>query len=206
MKKSSTLSSPSFFAADWPKEGPIDLNIHDLPHASSTTEWWYMHSHIKASGDREFSLFASFFRTAIEFDKKTKVPIYGYSVIWGLSDIKEKKYNTVSLVDHRAPKLGLERLKRGELVKDPFIKRAAIEMLNKGVMPYPDELLTKEAFISNKKLHLDYDGNTFKKLPNGTYALHLHHKELDITVDVVFDPQKPPTRHGDNGVVRGVSA
>lgn len=206
MKKPSTLAQPSFHAADWPKDGPIDLNIHDLPHASSSTEWWYMHSHIKAKGGKQYSLFASFFRHAIEFDKVTKKPNYAHSVIWGISDVENKKYHTVSLVDARAPKLGLERLKKGELVKDPYIKRAAIEMLSKGVMPYPDELLTKDPTISNTKLFLNYDGNTFKKLPNGTYQLTLKHKELDLVVDINFKPQKPPTRHGDNGVVRGVSA
>ena len=110
------------------------------------------------------------------------------------------------MVDKRAPKLGLERLKKGELVKDPFIKKAAIEMLSKGVMTYPDELLTKDPIISNKNLSLNFDGNTFKKQPDGSYVLHLFHKELNIGADLRFYPQKPPVRHGDNGVVRGVSA
>ncbi len=206
MKKSAILPSPTFFAADWPQEGPIDLKIHDLPHASSSTEWWYMHSHIKTKGGKQFSLFTSFFRHAIGFDKKTKVPDYAHSIIWGISDLENKKYYTVSLVDKRAPKLGLQRLKKGEIVKDSHIKRAAIEMLKKGVMPYPDELLTKDPTISNTRLSLDFDGNTFKKLPDGSYALHLKHKELELEVDLNFKPQKPPVRHGDNGVVRGVSA
>ncbi|MFN8321668.1 MAG: polyprenyl synthetase family protein [Chitinophagales bacterium] len=204
--KKNVYKPSNFFAADWPKDGPIDLAIHDLPHASSSTEWWYMHSHIKVKDGREFSIFASFFRHAISFDKATNKPDYAHSVIWGISDLKEKKYHTVSLVDKRAPKLGLERLKKGELVKDPFIKKAAIEMLSKGVMPYPDELLTKDPIISNKNLSLNFDGNTFKKQPDGSYVLHLFHKELNIGADLRFYPQKPPVRHGDNGVVRGVSA
>ena len=205
MKKKS--SSPSkFFAADWPKDGPIDLNVHDLPHLSSSTEWWYMHSHIKVEDGREFSLFASFFQHAISYDKATGKSDYGHSVIWGISDLKEKKYHTVSLVDKRAPKLGLERLKKGELVKDPYIRRAGIEMLSKGVMPYPDELLKKTPTISYTKLNLNYDGNTFEKLKDGSYQLHLAHKELKLGVDVNFNPKKAPVRHGDNGVVRGVSA
>ncbi|MBP7388899.1 MAG: polyprenyl synthetase family protein, partial [Chitinophagales bacterium] len=150
--------------------------------------------------------FASFFVHAISFDKTTNKPDYAYSVIWGISDIDNKKYHTVSLVDKRAPKLGLERLKKGELVKDPYIKRAAIEMLSKGVMPYPDELLKKTPVIAKKTLSLDYDGNTFKKMKDGSYMLHLQHKDLELSADLRFYPQKPPTRHGDNGVVRGVSA
>lgn len=205
MSKKSTPSAPAFFPSDWPADGPIDLKIHDLPHASSTTEWWYMHSHIKA-GERNFSLFASFFVSAIGFDKKTKQPDYAYSLIWGISDLDKKKYHTVSLVDRRAPKLGIERIKKGELVKDPHLKRAALEMLAKGVLPYPDELLTRDVVIAKDKLHLDYDDNTFTKKKNGNYVLHLYHKELNIGADLEFTPQKPPTRHGDNGVVRGVSA
>lgn len=165
-----------------------------------------MHTYLDCAGGRKLSLFASFFVHAIAFDKKTKKPDYAYSVIWGISDADKKKYHTVSLVDKRAPKLGLERLKKGELVKDPYIKRAAIEMLSKGVMPYPDELLKKTPLVSKKALHLDYDGNTFKKMKDGSYVLHLQHKELGLSADLRFYPQKPPTRHGDNGVVRGVSA
>lgn len=206
MKQTDSATPAKFFAPDWPQPGPIDLKIHDLPHASSSTEWWYMHTHIKAKGGREFSLFASFFRHAISFDKKTKKPNYAHSVIWGISDLQEKKYHTVSLVDKRAPELGLERLKKGELVKDPFIRKAAIEMLSKGVMPYPDELLKKHPVISNTVLSLDFDGNTWKKLKNGTYQLKLQHKELGLAVDLNFKPLKKPVRHGDDGVVRGVSA
>jgi geranylgeranyl pyrophosphate synthase/predicted secreted hydrolase len=205
MSKTEIPTASPFFPSDWPKDGPIDLKIHDLPHISSTTEWWYMHSHIQA-GERNFSLFASFFKSAFGYDKKTKKAEYGYSVIWAISDLDKKKYYTVSLVDHRAPQIGIERIKKGELVKDPHLKRAALEMLEKGVVPYPDELLTRDVLIASDKLHLDFDGNTFIKKKNGNYVLHLHHTEQNISADLEFTPQKPPTRHGDNGVVRGVSA
>ena len=204
MSKKVNSPTPNFFPADWPKDGPIDLNIHDLPHMSSSTEWWYMHSHIKA-GERNFALFASFFKSAYAIDKKTKAPIYGYSVIWAISDLDNKKYHTVSLVDQKAPQIGIERIKRGELVKDPHLKRAALEMLEKGVVPLPDELLTKPVVITTDKLFLDFDGNTFQKKKNGNYVLHLHHEELNISADLEFTPLKPATRHGDNGVVRHIS-
>src|SRR5256885_2966 len=93
MKKTTPSTVSDFFPADWPQDGPIDLNIHDLPHASSTTEWWYMHSHFEAKDDRKFSLFASFFRRVIEYDKKTKAPVYGHSVIWAVSDVKNETNN-----------------------------------------------------------------------------------------------------------------
>ena len=203
---SNTNEVKKFFPSDWPKDGEIDLAVHDLPHHSSTTEWWYMHSHIQGTKNREYSLFASFFRKVIDFDKKNKLPIYGYSMIWAITDVSEKEYHTVSLVDKRAPKLGLQRLKRGEIVKDPFIKRAAIEMLKRGAFPKPDELLINDVIIPNDKLHLDYDGNTFKKNKDNSYSLHVFHKEKNIGAELRFDPKKPPIRHGDNGVVRGVTA
>ena len=205
MSKKSTAPATPFFPSDWPKDGPIDLKVHDLPHTSSTTEWWYMHSHIQA-GERNFSLFASFFKSAFGYNKKTKKAEYGYSVIWAISDLDNKKYQTVSLVDKRAPQIGIERIKKGQLVKDPHLKRAALEMLEKGVVPYPDELLKNDVVIASDKLHLDFDGNTFTKKKNGNYVLHLFHERLNIGADLEFTPQKPPTRHGDNGVVRGVSA
>jgi geranylgeranyl pyrophosphate synthase/predicted secreted hydrolase len=205
MSKKATPTVSQFFPSDWPADGPIDLKIHDLPHISSTTEWWYMHSHIQA-GERNFSVFASFFKSAFGYNKKTKQAEYGYSVIWAISDLDKKKYHTVSLVDRRAPQIGIERIKKGELVKDPHLKRAALEMLEKGVVPFPDELLTKDVVIASDKLFLDFDGNTFQKKKNGNYALHLYHAEQNISADLEFSPQKPPTRHGDNGVVRGVSA
>ena len=36
-------SYPSYWKADWPaKDNPIDAVLHDMPHASSTIEWWYV--------------------------------------------------------------------------------------------------------------------------------------------------------------------
>ncbi len=203
-KKTSPASDSRRF--DWPAEGPVDIDIHDLPHVSSTTEWWYMHTHITTESNRKLSLFASFFIAVIGYDKKNKSPIYAHSVIWAVSDIDKKEYHTVSLVDKRAPKIGLERLNKGEIVKDPYIKRAAIEMLKKGVVPYPDELLKKEAVVTPDKLSLNYDGNIFKKQKDGSYLLKLKHDKLEISADIIFKPRKLPVRHGDNGVVKGVSA
>jgi geranylgeranyl pyrophosphate synthase/predicted secreted hydrolase len=206
MKKKTVPATNPFFPADWPKPGNIDLRIHDLPHASSTTEWWYMNSHIKAKGNRNLSLFASFFRHVIDYDKETKLPVHAHSVIWGVSDLDNETYKTASLIDQRAPKLGLQRLAKGEVVKDTFLKRAAVEMLKKGVVPYPDELLKKTATVALDKLDLNFDDNTFVKQEDGSYLLHIQHDDLGISANLHFHPLKPPTRHGDDGVVRGVSA
>ena len=51
--------------ADWPATGELDLCVHDLPHASSTTEWWYVNTHLTTSEGLELSLFAAFFRVLV---------------------------------------------------------------------------------------------------------------------------------------------
>jgi hypothetical protein len=128
---------PSDLMPDWPGPGDIDLKIHDLPHKSSTTEWWYLHAHLPSAQGRNLSLFVSFFRHAIKLNKKKGEYDYAHSVLWAISDLDEKKYYTVSLVDHRAPKIGLRQLKGNDSTKDPFIKKATVEMLKKGTVPYP---------------------------------------------------------------------
>jgi geranylgeranyl pyrophosphate synthase/predicted secreted hydrolase len=191
---------------DWPADGPIDLNIHDLPHASSSTEWWYVNSHITTTCGRNFGVFASFFRKLISIDKKTKLPGYAYSVTWAISDLEEKKYHAVSLIDKQSPKIGLKKLKKGEATKDPYIKRAAIEMLKKGTVPYPDELFKDDPICTLDRLYLKYDTNTYEKLDDGTYRLKLeHHRETDAGAELIFTPQKPVIRHGKNGVVSHVA-
>ena len=40
-KLSSAADDDRLWHDDWPdKTGPIDLNVHDLPHESSDVEWW----------------------------------------------------------------------------------------------------------------------------------------------------------------------
>lgn len=201
------LNSDKFYAHDWPQQNTeIDLAIHDLPHHSSTTEWWYLNTHLTSKTGKEFSLFASFFRTVISYDEKTKKAEFGHSVLWALTDVEDKKYRAVSLIDMRAPQLGIERINRGEVLKDPFIKRAALEMLKKGVVPYPDELLKDHPTISFDKLYLNYDNNIFKKEKDGSYTLQLQHEEQQLSISLKFTPKKKAMRHGDNGVVRGIAS
>jgi hypothetical protein len=45
--------------ADWPAEGPIDLAVHDPPHRSSATEWWYVNTHVTTADGHDLSLFAA---------------------------------------------------------------------------------------------------------------------------------------------------
>src|SRR5690606_41231820 len=76
---------------DWPeKNGEIDLDIHDLPHASSATEWWYINGHFTGDNDQEYSLFASFFRKLIEVDEATGIPEYAHSITWAIIDVQNR--------------------------------------------------------------------------------------------------------------------
>ena len=193
------------FPEDWPKDGPIDLKVHDLPHHSSTTEWWYINSHIKTPEGRAFSLFASFFRKMTNFNKETNQAEYAHSITWAILDLKNEKYNVSSLIDKAAPKIGLKQLREGKIIKDPLLRRAAIELLEKGNVPYPDKLMKNDSTISFDNLHLDMDGNTYTKLREGKYKLVIHDDEANVGAEVTITLRKPPIRHGDNGVVRGVS-
>src|SRR5690606_25494700 len=102
--------TPMQLPSDWPGAGPIDLVVHDLPHRSSTSEWWYLNTHLSDESGREYSLFAAFFALAIGHDEKTKETKYGYSVEWALVDVEAKRYVYDSVLDRSAPEVGIRRI------------------------------------------------------------------------------------------------
>jgi len=191
---------------DWPQGAEIDLTVHDLPHASSTIEWWYMNAHIKANNGKEYSVFASFFRKLLKYDEQKKELIYAHSITWAIINATDKIYHHNSVIDKRAPEIGLERLRKGEITKDERIRKAAIEMLEKGAVPYPDRLFEGDVTVALDDLNLQFDTNSFRKLPNQNYELNLYDKEHNVSCKLVFEPQKPVIKHGDDGVVFGVTA
>ena len=188
---------------DWPVEGPIDLALHDLPHRSSTTEWWYLNTHVESLDGREFSLFASFFRVLKGRDEETGALMYAHSLTWALTDVTTQAYYAESRVDKDAPSMGLEKLERGEGTSDLRIRRAAREVLVKGSVPYPDQVFEGEVFVGTRRLDLDFDGQCFRRLDNGAYALKLFHDYHKVGCDLVFTPSVPAVRHGRDGVVKG---
>ena len=190
---------------DWPGPGSIDLHIHDLPHASSTIEWWYVNSHLTLSDGRQCSLFASFFRLAIGRDALTNQFQYAHSLTWALSDASTQRYYADSVVDKCAPEVGLGILDKGEDTTDPLLQRALREVLLKGHVPRPDRLLTNEATIGKDNLFLDYDGNQLAKQPDGSYRLTLHHPDQLVSAVITFQPKHQPVRHGNDGVVLGTA-
>lgn len=190
--------------ADWPGPGPIDRTIHDLPHASSASEWWYLNTHFELLDGRRCSLFAAFFRIATDRDEQTGEVTRAHSVAWALTDASGGRYYAESLVDQRAPEIGLRRLEETP-TRDPRLDRALREMLEQGEVPLPDRVFSRAPFISERKLELDFDGRTFRKDDDGRYHLSLHHESEPLAIELVLDPRKPPIRHGDDGVVRGTA-
>jgi len=190
---------------DWPAPGPIDLEKHDLPHASSLTEWWYLNTHFETKDGRQFSVFASFFRIVQGRDEETELPIYAHSLTWALCEPEAKRYLPESLIDPDSPKIGLKKLERGEGAKDPHLRRALREVLVKGEVPLPDRLLSRPVHVALDRLELDYDGNRFWKGDDGRYHLELRRFDDASACSLVFTPQKPAVRHGKDGVVKGTS-
>src|SRR5262245_16965982 len=188
---------------DWPGPGPIDLGVHDLPHASSTTEWWYVNAHLTTEEGRHFTLFVAFFRQAKARDPRTKEWLYAHSVTWAISSLDDGKYFHYSGIDQSAPEEGLKRLKRGLGAKDPKLNRALAEVLEKGKVPSPDRVFDGRVFVNLERLELEYAGDGFKKLDDGSYQLRLGSEKLGAGCSFTLSPKKPPIRHGDDGVVKG---
>ncbi|MGB1119640.1 MAG: polyprenyl synthetase family protein [Chitinophagales bacterium] len=196
---------------DWPAKGKrLDLAKHDLPHSSSSTEWWYMHAHLDGKNEkgesRKLAMFASFFLRLLEVDRKTGLPNYAYSLTWAISDLDNKTYHPISLVDKQAPKIGLERLQKGDVVRDPYLKRAALEVVKRGKVPFPDEMFTGKAGLSWETLDINYDGNRFTKTDDASYSLHCNHSGKQQGIQLNFTPCCAPCLHGDKGVVAGVKS
>src|SRR5215813_8080249 len=189
---------------DWPEDGPIDLNVQDLPHHSSTTEWWYLNSHLETTAGKKLSVFASFFRIVLKIDEETNDPVYAHALNWAIVDADDARYYAESLVDPCAPEVGLQKLERGAGTPDPLLQQAMREILEKGEVPHPDRLIEGPILVRQDRLDLDFGGYRFRKLKNGDYELLLFSDEHQVGCQLRFHPLVAPVRHGDNGVARGV--
>lgn len=191
------------YPSDWPGSGPIDLARHDRPHASADTEWWYVNSHFVTASGQRLSLFAAFFRIVSARDERTGAPEYSHSVTWALSDPEGERYLAESWVDEKAPRIGLERLESGRGSRDPRVNQAMREILERGEVPVPDRMFRGPVTVAPDSLGLDFAGCRLDAQPDGGYRLRLHNEREQVGCDLVFHPEKPAIRHGDDGVVRG---
>ncbi len=186
--------------ADWPGPGPIDLAVHDLPHASAGLEWWYVNSHLQAAGGADFSLFASFFRVRSGKDEKTGEGWFTHYLTWALTDVRERKYHGTALLDPAAPEIAVRGIDEGTLREDPRVCRALREVFARGRAPLPDQVLRRPAVVASGRLSLDLDGNRLVRRDDGSYALSLWDDRLGAGCQLTFAPQKSAVRHGDDGV------
>jgi predicted secreted hydrolase len=189
--------------ADWPAPGPIDVALHDLPHASAETEWWYLNAHLWTDDGIELSVFAAFFRIARRRNAASGEVEYAHSLTWAVSAPARKKYWAESWVDPDAPAIGLEQLDRGRGTSDARINRAMREVLEKGNVPLPDRMFAQPCFVSTQRLELEFDDHRLTRLEDGSYQLRCFSDVHKAGFELRFVPQKAPVRHGDDGVVRG---
>lgn len=190
---------------DWPAPGPIDLAIHDLPHASATLEWWYVNSHFRTASGRDLSVFAAFFRQARGKNRLTGEAEYAHSVTWALSDPARKAYHPKVAVDSSAPEFGLAKLDASASADDPGLHRAMREVLARGNIPGPTRMFASKPGVGERELSLDYHGDRLLKRSDGSYELTLNDAKARISCHLRFQPKKPPLRYGNDGVVHGVA-
>jgi predicted secreted hydrolase/geranylgeranyl pyrophosphate synthase len=188
---------------DWPADGAIDLNVHDLPHASSSTEWWYTNGHCVLDSNRSFAYFAAFFRKVVGYHAVTRAPRYTHSLTWAIYDLDGQRTTFVSRVDASASQEGLRRIRAGLGARDARLNRALSELLERGVVPQPDMVFQGPVLVSQQTLELDYAGDVFRKASDGSYSLTLFDKRHSLGCELQIVPKKLPVRHGHNGVVRG---
>src|SRR5512145_116788 len=197
-----TLRSPP---PDWPLPGAIDLSVHDLPHDSSTLEWWYVNSHFETDQGRRLSLFAAFFRHTITFDSAACEDSYTHSVVWAISDPEEQRYHARAAVNMGIARFGLWELPPRGVPDNQRISRALCEVIERGPIPSPTRKFARAALGRGGQLKLNHGGDRLFKQADGCYRLQLYDDDSRVGCDLVFRPEKPPTRHGDEGVVHGMS-
>jgi geranylgeranyl pyrophosphate synthase/predicted secreted hydrolase len=199
------IAAPAALPSDWPGPGPIDLALHDLPHASASIEWWYVNAHVETASGRDLSLFAAFFRQARGRNPKTGAVEYAHSVTWALSDPSERRYYPKAAVDGSAPELGLAKLAAGGGFDDERVDRALREVLERGLIPGPTQLFPGVAHVSEERLELAYDCDRFVKNERGEYELELADSRSGAGCRLTFTTCKPATRYGNDGLVHGVA-
>ena len=196
--------SPSDFP-DWPAaEGAIDLAVHDLPHESSQTEWWYLNTHFEDGEGRQYSAFAAFFRVVKHVDKDTGKKSYAHALNWALTDVANKRYVQEVVLDKDSPAVIKKQLDQG-VIKDPRLERAYREMLDRGAVPLPDRMFSagRDAVVSRTELSVDLESATLTKDATGAYVLTCTKPDGKTGLALTFEPRKRPVRHGLNGVVKG---
>src|SRR6185295_8141207 len=129
-------TATSAIPLDWPGDGPIDLSVHDCPHASAAMEWWYVNAHVSTHEGRPFSLFAAFFRVDTRAPKAA-APEYKYFLAWAIVDLQAARFHSYTVIEPSLPAVALRNLD-GQKYEDERAWRALREVLVAGHVPLPD--------------------------------------------------------------------
>lgn len=190
--------------ADWPPHiGPIDLVKHDLPHKSSYTEWWYYNTHFSDAEGNEYSAFVAFFRILKQMDEKTGEKSYAHALNFGFTDVQNEKYYQEVFVDKDSPNIVKKQLEDDRVIRDPRLRRAYMEILEKGNVPKPDKMFKEDVELHQNKFKLRYETSSVTKDRSGRYLLKAATEDGKTSIDFVLNPVKPAVRHGKDGVVKG---
>ena len=214
-KSANGASSPHddlLLPSDWPPlTGPIDLQRHDLPHASSKTEWWYINSHLHSttpsasdpsSPPAAYSFFVAFFRMAIG-DNEDGSFRYSHSITWAIVDPATGTYHPSATLDHDTPAALIPIVEDNTWQMDPRLNSAMLEVLRKNAVPLPDRLFAQACTITDEgDMRLTYGDNTLWKDAAGVYHLHLRDSERRLGVEVELRAQKAVQRQAHDGVVK----
>ena len=189
---------------DWPDAvGAIDLALHDRPHDSSVTEWWYLNAHFRDAQGRDFSAFLAIFRVVKHTDAKTGARSYAHAVNWAVTDVANKRYVHESLLDRDSPAIVKKQLEGDRVIRDPRLKRAYLEILDRGNVPLPDRMFAREPVVALDRLDFSSEGASLSKDAAGNYRVQCQTPDGRTALDLVFRPRKQAVRHGLDGVVKG---
>lgn len=188
---------------DWPADGPINLNLHDLPHASSSFERWHVTGECHAADQRGFAFFAAFVRKIEGYHAITRAPRYACSLTWAIYDLSAQRCAFVSRVEAQAAQDASRRARAQLDLRDERFARALSELLERGDAPVPDQVFAGPVRVSTQSLELDFAGDSLRKLSDGSYELRLFDPRQALGCQLQLVPSKAVVRSGDGGRVRG---
>jgi geranylgeranyl pyrophosphate synthase/predicted secreted hydrolase len=191
---------------DWP--GPDDLLVparDDRPHASAGIEWWYLNFHLTDQNQREYSAFLSFFQTTHlnECHESGDTLLSGHLLTWAIYDVSANRYAQDAAVDDAGLQVRRQLLRSDPSV-EPNLRRAVLEVLDRGVPGGSERLLADPVSVSQHDLALRYgEAASLCRQPDGSYWVVARTASESSGLDLVFHPTKPATRHGTDGIVEG---
>ena len=216
-KLSETLVQFPLYKPDWPpRHQPLDLSVHDLPHASSLIEWWYFHAHLTSPHDgTPYCVFVALFQ--LKLGGETLSHVHASLLANGERHVyytAGEPHAADVVTRHRHPK------------HDEYFERALLEVTAKRNLPLPDVVAPSRFNVRADRMDFDCHRMTMRKdEATGTYHVAVSPSVTTPTsataapatsgassgadgfgFDLTFTPTKPAVRNGIDGVSPGVSS